>query len=96
MFLVPGQDLSIDYLESLPESPQGHKNIMVVVDRATNYVVLLPQIALTQAHTLSNILCLMNIFPQVRTITTDGSNTFGGACSDYLTKCNIRHIYNAP
>ena len=81
---VPGQDLSLDYLQSAPETKRGFSNILIVCDKLSGFVLLLPQKKLTGAETLSNILIILSIFGNAKVFEMDGATCFNEA-KRYLT-----------
>ena len=90
---VPGYAVSIDFLENLPTTRLGNRFLMVVVCQASSYVVLLPQKTLTQQNTLLNMFNVLMIFPNLQEVRTDGSLSYGGSVTDYLSKLGVKHTY---
>ena len=94
--LQPGSSVSLDFLEGLPPSDAGFRHLLVATDQATSFVVLLPQKNLTQANTVENLITLLNFFPNMVKLRTDGSQAFAGKFADMLIQYNIKHIYPGP
>ena len=94
--LQPGSSISLDFLESLPPSDSGHRNLLVAVCQATSFVILLPQKKLTQANTVESLITLLNIFPNLIELCKDGGQAFSGKFADMLIQYGIRHVYPGP
>lgn len=81
---LSGQHVSLDFLQSVPESSRGFQHILVATCKLSGFTILLPQKKLTGVETLSNILLLLSIFNSSKVWEMDGATAFNES-KRYLT-----------
>lgn len=88
----PFDTLHLDHFGPLPETEDGFRHVLVVIDAFTRYTWLLPSRSNTSQETCSNLQWLFNIFGTPKNIVTDRGSAFTSREFTHLVeKYKVQH-----
>ena len=93
---LPFYRWGVDFIQDLPETDLGNKNIIVAVDHATRYVVAMATTDRTSKTVASFLFKLMVKFGAPHEIITDRASCFQSVLADYLHMQKIHHFPSTP
>jgi transposase InsO family protein len=93
---VPFYRWGVDFIQDLPETDQGNRNILVAIDHATRFVITKAVPDRTSKTVALFIFNLMQKFGAPQEIITDRADCFQSVLADYLHLQNIHHLPSTP
>ena len=82
-------NIAIDTIMGLPETPEKYKNLLVIVDTFSRYIELYPMRELTAAATTQHLQEWINRYGRPLNILTDNGSQFSGIFAEVLKNIGI-------
>ena len=89
-------NIAIDTIMGLPETPEGHKNLLVIIDTFSRYIELFPMKELTAIATTAHLREWMNRYGRPLNILTDNASQFQDVFAATLKNIGIHSNKTHP